>query len=300
MKAICPVCKCTACRKIGIPKTNKISKDFIDRDYVVVQCDRCDVYFVSPLISFDDDQWAQLYNVEYFDSQSNWLLQRRAIELSQRFDNMHGYLKNKDVVKFLDIGAGEGKALVEGIKRGWDVTGIDIVDNRQENAEDKKISFVTGKFLDHQFPDSHFDAIYLDSVLEHVLDPREYLLKIKRILKTGGVLYIGVPNEDSLFNSIRKIVFFVLGKNRMSVQTKPFDAPYHVIGFNRKSIQYILNSTDFNIKMLRNFGRKFNFLGHPPDKRGFWFGLIFLLPTEFIGKIIGKDVYYEAYVTKKG
>lgn len=299
METPCPLCKSTTYQKIGLPKTNAISKEFVDKDYFVVQCNECDVYYISPLISFNDDQWADLYNVKYFDAQSNWLLKKRAVELSQRFDNISSYLTNKDDVRLLDIGTGEGKALVEGLKRGWNVTGLDIVDNRKEIAKDDRIAFVNGKFLEHQFPDNHFDAIYLDSVLEHVLNPKEYLLKINRILKKGGVVYIGVPNEDSLFNDVKKFVFFLLGRSEMAAQTKPFDAPYHVIGFNRKSLGYIFNITGLNVLLLRNFGRKFNFLSHPPNKRGFWLNLIFLLPVEFIGKIIGRDVYFEAYVTKE-
>ena len=145
METPCPLCKSTTYQKIGLPKTNAISKEFVDKDYFVVQCNECDVYYISPLISFNDDQWADLYNVKYFDAQSNWLLKKRAVELSQRFDNISSYLTNKDDVRLLDIGTGEGKALVEGLKRGWNVTGLDIVDNRKEIAKDDRIAFVNGK-----------------------------------------------------------------------------------------------------------------------------------------------------------
>jgi 2-polyprenyl-3-methyl-5-hydroxy-6-metoxy-1,4-benzoquinol methylase len=44
-------------------------------------------------------------------------------------------------VKFLDIGTGEGKTLIAGLERNWDVTGIDIVDNRIPEAKTDKINF---------------------------------------------------------------------------------------------------------------------------------------------------------------
>ena len=50
---------------------------------------------------------------------------------------------------------------------------------------------------------------------------------------------------------------------------------------------------------MRNFGRKFNFLSHKLNHRGFWTELFFLLPIEFIGNILNKDIYYELYITKK-
>jgi SAM-dependent methyltransferase len=298
MNSICPLCDSSKFKSVGRPKTNSISKNFIDNDYKVVQCLNCDVYYVSPRISFSEEQWSKLYNNEYFSSQSDWLIKKRAEELSQRFDKASKYLKG-DKISFLDVGCGEGKSLIEGFKRDWEVTGIDIVDNRIEAAKTGNGNFIVGNFIDQKFPKNHFDFIYLDSVLEHVLNPKEYLLKIKEILKIGGVCYIGVPNEDSLFNIIRKIVFTLLGRNDFSVKIKPFDNPYHIIGFNEKSLKYILNELDLEIVYMRNFGRKFDFLSHTPNQRGYWIGLFFLLPIEFIGNMFNKDVYYELLISKK-
>ena len=298
MNSSCPLCEAENFTIIGKPKTNPLSKQFVDKTYKVVQCRNCEVYYVAPKISFTDDQWAQLYSNEYFALQSNWLLRKRALELSKRFDNALNYLPKKEI-KFLDIGTGEGKTLIEGVERGWDVTGIDIVDSRIDEAKTGSIKFITAKFIEYEFPENQFDFIYLDSVLEHVLNPKEYLQKIKRILKVGGILYVAVPNEDSLFNDVRKIVFSLLGKKNISVKIKPFDSPYHINGFNKKSLTYIFDKTNLKIKSMNNTGRKFNFLSHKPTRKGFWINLIFLLPIEFIGKMLSKDVYYETYVAKE-
>ena len=297
MNSNCPLCESTEQIVIGKPRANAISKNFIDKDYSIVQCSNCKVYFVAPQISFNDEQWEKLYNNEYFSSQTNWLIHKRAKELSQRFDRALSFLPKKNI-SFLDIGAGEGKTLVEGLNRGWYVTGIDIVDNRINDAKEDGIKFIRAKFLEYEFPKNHFDFIYLDSVLEHVLNPKEYLLKINSILKVGGVVYIGVPNEDCMFNDIRKLLFQLLGMKDISEKIKPFDSPYHVIGYNKESLEFIFNKTNLKIKFMRNFGRKFEFLSHTTLQRGFWIGL-FLLPIEFIGNILNRDVYYEAYISKE-
>jgi len=297
MNSICPQCNSAQYKIIGKPKTNGISINFINMDYNVVQCTNCDIYYVAPQISFSDEQWSKLYNNEYFSSQSGWLIRKRAKELSHRFDKAINYLPNKKI-NFLDIGSGEGKTLIEGLKRGWNVTGIDIVDNRIDEAKVKGIKFITSQFLQYDFPENNFDFIYLDSVLEHVLNPDEYLLKIKKLLKVGGIVYVGIPNEDSLFNYVRRIIFILIGKKNISVKIKPFDSPYHVIGFNNKSLKYIINKINLKILYMRNFGRKFDFLSHRPNQRGFWIGLFFLLPIEFIGHLLNKDVYFEVYLTK--
>ena len=298
MNSFCPICDFTKYRLVGLPKANLISKNFIDKPYKVVQCSNCEAYYVFPRITFSPDQWSKLYNNEYFSFQSDWLIKKRAKELTQRFNEASKYFNNENIL-FLDVGCGEGKALIEGLRRGWEVTGIDIVDNRIGKAKSESIDFITGNFLEHKFPQNYFDFIYLDSVLEHVLNPKEYLLKIKKILKIGGVVYIGVPNEDSLFNIIRKIAFFIIGKKNISVKIRPFDSPYHIIGFNKKSLNYIFDKSNLKIEYMRNFGRKFDFLSHKLNQRGFWVGLLFLLPIEFIGNLLNKDVYYEVYLTKK-
>lgn len=298
MKSNCPLCTSEKHKILGKPRTNSISQGFIDCEYSIVQCSNCCVYYVHPPISFSDKQWADLYNSEYFSSQSNWLIKKRALELSQRFDKAISYIGQKQI-SFLDVGAGEGKTLIEGAKRGWDVTGIDIVDNRIDLAKRSGIKFLQGKFLEIDIPENNFDFIYLDSVLEHVLTPKEYLLKINKILKPGGIVYTGVPNEDSLFNDIRKFAFFILGKKNISEKIKPFDSPYHVIGFNKKSLGFIFERTNLKIKFMRNFGRKFDFLSNTPYQKGFWIGLFFLFPIEFIGNLLGRDVYFEAYLTKE-
>ncbi len=294
----CPICDSPKYRLVGNPRTNEISKNFMDKDYKIVQCADCKIYYVYPEITFSNDQWTKLYNNEYFSLQSNWLIKKRAKELIQRFNDASKYFKNNKV-RFLDIGSGEGKALLEGLKREWDVTGIDIVDNRIGEAKAERIKFIKGNFLEYEFPGNYFDFIYLDSVLEHVLSPKEYLLKIKSILKTEGIVYIGVPNEDSLFNTIRKFAFYFIGKKNISVKLKPFESPYHIIGFNKKSLTQIFSAINLDVITMKDFGRKFDFLSYKINQRGFWIGLIFLLPIEFIGMILKRDVYYKVYAMKR-
>lgn len=299
MNDTCPVCNANRRREIGIPKTNEISLKFVNKNYKVVKCSECELYYVSPPIDFNESQWAELYNSEYFANQPTLLVKRRKKELSSRFDRAKEFCSNKsNKLRYLDVGAGEGKGLIEAQARGWEVTGIDIVDNRIERAKQPEIKFVKSNLIDSNLPENYFDFIYVDSVIEHVLNPEQYLSKIKKLLKAGGVIYIGVPNEDCLFNSVRRIVFNLTGKKNESEKIKPFDSPYHVIGFNRNSLNYFFNRLDLKVLKLRNFGRKFEFLSFPPGSKSFWIDLIFLLPTEYIGLLTKKDIYYEAYLTK--
>ncbi|MCL5030937.1 MAG: hypothetical protein M1480_18175 [Bacteroidetes bacterium] len=88
------------------------------------------------------------------------------------------------------------------------------------------------------------------------------------------------------------------GINIYTIYSRPFDSPYHVIGFNLNSLKFLIRKLDLEIKYVRNFGRKFDFLSFTPNKKGFWISLFFLFPIEIIGNLIKRDVYIEAYLTK--
>ena len=45
-----------------------------------------------------------------------------------------------------------------------------------------------------------YDGIILRHVIEHLLNPRELLLKIKNLLKPNGKLYIEVPGLLDILN----------------------------------------------------------------------------------------------------
>lgn len=298
MKDCCPICSSNENREIGLPKTNLISKKFVDRDFKIVQCNNCQLYYVTPQINFNSSQWSELYHSEYFANQSNWLLKKRKKELSDRFDTAKNLIGNKKQnIRYLDVGAGEGKGLLEAHRRGWESTGIDIVDNRLKEAKLSEIKFIKSNLLESDLTENYFDFIYVDSVIEHVLNPFEYLSKIKSLLSKDGVIYIGVPNEDCLFNSVRKLVFVLTGKKNESEKLKPFDSPYHVIGFNNYSLKYFFDKLGLKVLKKRNFGRKFDFLSFSPKSKSFWISLFFLLPLEYPGKILKKDIYFEAYLS---
>ncbi len=235
-------------------------------------------------------------NQEYFAVQTEWLVKTRRKELKNRIDRLEKAVSKKNI-NFLDVGCGEGNASLMAMERGWHVTAIDITDNRGETAKKSEMNFYEGELTSLKLQEGGFDVVYMDSVLEHVINPVDYLNEIFRLLKKEGVLYIGVPNEDALQNDVKKIIYNLTGKKGIAPQLKPFDTPYHIVGFNKKSIKYIINKCGFNILELRNFGRKCEFLGSPVGSKGFYFNLL-MLPFEVLGYALQRDVYYEAILIK--
>ncbi len=294
---VCPVCGGNSLVLNGIPRVNSAANDIIRQEYKIVKCTNCNYYFVTPPIDFDDSEWVKLYSNGYFENQSEWLLRKRRQDLTKRFNTIEKFALNP-TKSYLDVGCGEGKTLVEAKNRGWSVAGLDIVDHRMEEAKANDILFIEGKLPQSEIKPNSFDIIYMDSVLEHVTTPVEQMQKCYEILKPGGIMYVGVPNEDSFINSVKRFIYTVMRKRDVSTRLKPFHSPFHINGFTKKSFGNIVENTGFSVIQLNNFGRKFSFLSHKLLSKPFLTSLL-LMPFEFIGALLKNDVYLEAYLKKE-
>ena len=286
----CPICGGFEVAKIGKPQISSEAIEFIRADYDVVQCRTCKFYFVHPEISFSAGEWESLYGSEYFEELVPWWARKRGKEQERQLDELEKH-SGRSINTFLDIGCGEGRVLVEAVERGWRPYGIDINDNRVWAAKDDRVTFAKGTVFEVPFPDGFFDAIYMESVLEHIVSPMAHLHVISRILRKGGVLHIGTPNEDCLFNDTKQLIFRLAGRGHLSARLSPFKPPYHVTGFTRESLTKTLAKSGFEIVSLRNFAgeyewRKYRFLTRP-------FLIHFLLlPVHLIAIPLEKRVYF--------
>jgi SAM-dependent methyltransferase len=297
LKTGCPICESRDHSSTGKPKVSKAAAEFIKENYLVVRCKNCGLYFVDPPINFSREVWEKLYGAEYFSELPGWWQRKRSRDRKLRLDLLEKLFGGR-VRRFLDIGCGEGSVLIDALKRGWEVYGLDIYDNRNDEAKNEKIHFTKSDLFNSSFPDGHFDCIYLDSVLEHVLDPMRLLLEIRRILVDGGCVYIAVPNEDSLYNDFRKIIFTIMGKHDLSTRAKPFISPYHVVGFNKKTLKSILDKCGFETLRLRNFSGEYEWRKHKAFSRTF-FVQLFLLPLHLLSIPLRKRIYLDVVGRKR-
>jgi len=110
---------------------------------------------------------------------------------------------NKQGHSLLDVGAGEGWALAYFKDRGWSVTGLDY-NNYGCQKFNPKISkhLRTGDvykgLVKLKAEGTKFSVIWLNNVLEHVLDPKTLLIELKDLMERKGILMIQVPNDFSV------------------------------------------------------------------------------------------------------
>ena len=99
--------------------------------------------------------------------------------------------------RVLDVGCGRGSFLYKARSRGAVVTGIELNRSAAQAAQARGIQIVDDLLEAHAFErPAHYDMVASFQVLEHVADPRGFVADCLRVLKPGGLLILGVPNND--------------------------------------------------------------------------------------------------------
>lgn len=94
--------------------------------------------------------------------------------------------------KLLDYGSSWGYCVRQFREAGYDASGFEISRSRVEYG--RKTLGVELSDSIASFPDDSFDVIYAAHCLEHIPNPDSSFNQFKRLLKSGGHLFIFVPN----------------------------------------------------------------------------------------------------------
>ncbi len=143
----------------------------------------------------------------------------------------------------LDIGCGEGFTLNYYKKKGWTVVGLDYSEfGVKKFNPDCLPDLITGDIYEKMQPliksNTKFDVVWLDNLLEHVLDPLNLLKECKRLLKPDGVLVIEVPNDFSVLHK------FLLEKKYINSEFW-IAIPDHLSYFNKSGLEAISSDAGF-------------------------------------------------------
>ncbi len=183
------------------------------------------------------------YEMSYSDADLLYFGNKNA----QKFHVVESILPKKAAYKFLDIGCGEGYALQTFLKSGWEVLGLDYSDFGCTQCNPDCLPFmIKGDIyvsIDKLISENKkYDVLLLDNVLEHVLQPKVILEKCAKLLTTGGVLIIEVPNDFSIIQQ------HLLDTKKIE---KPFwiVLPDHISYFNLAGLTNLLNDVGFDAKL---------------------------------------------------
>lgn len=167
--------------KLIIQKRNKMTLRYLDK-----------VYRQVPNIGNiqEVNQWSNLYGKDFLT-----------------FINSSISKTGKKNAKILEIGCG-GCLLLENLKRdGHEVLGIDPSPFAREEGKKRGVTVIQDSFPSKKLK-RKFDLIFHSDVLEHVVDPVEFLKTQFEHLDDDGILIISIPDcTDSLaFGDISMIL----------------------------------------------------------------------------------------------
>jgi 2-polyprenyl-3-methyl-5-hydroxy-6-metoxy-1,4-benzoquinol methylase len=104
----------------------------------------------------------------------------------------------KPNAQLLEFGAGTGQLIKMLRESGFDgsITGADILPKPEWCGHD--VGWIEAD-LNEPLPvaGASFDAIISTEVIEHLENPRAVFREFRRVLKTGGVLLVTTPNQES-------------------------------------------------------------------------------------------------------
>jgi 2-polyprenyl-6-hydroxyphenyl methylase/3-demethylubiquinone-9 3-methyltransferase len=107
-------------------------------------------------------------------------------------------LKN---LKILDVGSGGGLISVPMYQLGADVTGLDANEHNVRAAElyakehKLKINYRSTTIEEHVNSDIKYDVILCLEVLEHVANPKDFIVNLSKLLTAGGILIVSTINR---------------------------------------------------------------------------------------------------------
>lgn len=199
-------------------------------------------YYSNKYYQQDKDNFT--YSHSYSQDELNYIENK----LEQKRYILKNIFNDDSPKKIIDIGCGEGFILNHFEKLNWDVLGMDHSDFSISKFHPHLLDrFKKGDVFDHikQLVDNkeQFDVIFLDNILEHVVDPNELISSCYQMLKKGGVLVVDVPND---FSNLQTELY---DKKHVSKEYWVV-VPDHLIYFTPKSLTNLCESFGFEKRKL--------------------------------------------------
>ena len=238
----CPVCGENDFRLLG-SRGGRAHQNGAGVECSIVRCRRCSHQYPNPM-PFPSGTLDEVYTdaEHYFQGHDIEVKKNLGLLGMREFESRVGYKG-----RFLDVGCGVGQLLWAARESGWDAVGVDP--SKEFIEVGKRELGVEGLAMtleEAAFPDNSFDAVSMSSIIEHVYDPYSLLREVRRVMRPGGWLSFDAPNEDGLYMKAGNLYMRLLGRDWVVVLAPTFP-PYHVQGFNQKSIRTLLDRAEFHL-----------------------------------------------------
>ncbi len=156
----------------------------------IVECNECGLRYLNPTPDVRD--LGEIYNYDVYEDSTN----NNPVLMEHFYRTLTQYVPKPQ--RLIEIGCGTGDFLAwlqgKGIEQ---VEGVEFADSANRVKYNGPLH--VGRMEDINLPEAAYDVVLLLNVIEHLSDPQAVLVKIRRMLKPGGVLLLRHPNSDLFF-----------------------------------------------------------------------------------------------------
>lgn len=123
----------------------------------------------------------------------------------ERFLCLEPFISRRKGSKLLDVGCATGYFMAVAQDAGWNVTGIDY----SVNAAEKGLAQVRNRILVADVNNlpvdlGNFDLITAYDIIEHTLDPSQFLNALSSRLNPGGIIAIATPDASHILRYVMR------------------------------------------------------------------------------------------------
>jgi SAM-dependent methyltransferase len=209
----------------------------------VIDCEACGHPHLAGLP--DQERLAEHYGERYYEEVNpEQLAKDRAerdywqLEHGDRLADWSGLL-GRETGSLVDVGCSGGLLLETAAAAGWTVLGVEPSPVGVEECRRLELPVHHGGYGDLDL-DGEVDVVHAKLVLEHLLDPTDFVAWAWRALRPSGLLTVQVPND---FNALQLKAQQELGLHSWWVTPSPhFD---HINYFGFASLERLLAAGGF-------------------------------------------------------
>jgi len=243
-----PVCKgCSSATSQPFMEVRSKYSNIKVQVYQSSRCDQCGLIYVypdPPAADLEEIYSSEDYLDLLFDNPKwrTWIIPNHWRPVLKAIEDRIGR------GTILDVGCSDGLFMDFAEQQGWNVFGVDVNRDKLRRTQQRHSDSARyGSIYELDWPDSHFDVIRLCHVLEHLTNPNEAIISLHRVLRTGGILNIGVPVlDDRMYRWLRRLPHSRFRKKLTEVVAW-MDPPHHVTTWSTRSLQRILENCGFEL-----------------------------------------------------
>lgn len=283
------IISCTLCGCKDTEKIDSLIRNADNDKYKMYKCSCCETHFLYPRP--DEEQLEEYYDgafreqvhsqAYYEKSYMDRVFSKFFKEAQVRTDRVKDDMSKTDCV--LEIGCSVGyfmKAISPYVGK--------VYGTEWDKKAGQYIKDTYPEFMVSQNPEDFgvkFDKIFMFHVLEHIANPIDFLIGLKKILNPGGVIYVEVPNADDILVKTYKCKAFMEHYYKLA----------HLYNFNEVGMNYVLEKA--GLKGEINYIQRYDISNHLV-----WLGQGVPKGNSRFADILGDDVnnaYVDALVKAK-